>query len=34
MTATATRRRARVRKAVRAWIARGQLGPSPNYVPR
>jgi hypothetical protein len=34
MTVTAASRLARVRHALRAWIARTQLGPAPNYVPR
>jgi hypothetical protein len=34
MTVTATSRRTRVRNSIRAWFARSQLGPAPNYVPR
>lgn len=34
MTVAAVRRRTRVRHALRAWFARTQLGPAPNYVPR
>jgi hypothetical protein len=34
MTASPVSRRVRVRNAIRAWFARSQLGPSPNYVSR
>jgi hypothetical protein len=34
MTVTAVSRRTRVRHSIRAWIARTQLGPAPNYRPR